>query len=62
MIITKNKLLGQMREKEMELHKEVQEEEKYWVDQLADKERTLLRLETQLNTKRIELHTQKHAL
>lgn len=59
MIIMKNKLISQMREKEEELHKEEEEEEKYWEQEILQKERIFLKLETELNAKRVELHMQK---
>lgn len=52
MIIMKNKLVFQMREKEADLHKEEDEEEKYWEQEIAQKEKILFKLEAEVNSKR----------
>jgi hypothetical protein len=62
MIIMKNKLINQMREKETELNKEQEEEEKFWENELAQKEKILLKLDLDSNTKRIELSSYKNSL
>lgn len=41
------------------MHKEEEEEEKYWEQEILQKERIFLKLETELNAKRVELHLQK---
>ena len=40
----KNKLITQMREKESDLHREQEEEEKFWENELSQKEKILLKL------------------
>jgi hypothetical protein len=52
MIIMKNKLVLQMREKEADLHKEEDEEEKYWEQEIAQKEKILFKIEAEVNSKR----------
>ena len=62
MIIMKNKLISQMREKETELHREQEEEEKFWENELSQKEKILLKLEMEANSKRMELNSHKNSL
>ena len=59
MIILKNKLINSMRENETELYKKQEEEEKYWEDQIASKEKILFKLEQDMRDKRLELHMEK---
>ena len=58
----KNKLISQMRDKQADLHKEEEEEEFFWENELAQKQKILLKLDLDGNTKRLELNGQKHTL
>lgn len=59
MIILKNKLITNMRESETELYKKEEEEEKYWEEQIAEKDKILFKIEQDLRDKRLELHLEK---
>lgn len=48
-----------MRETEIQLNKKQEEEDKYWEEQVADKEKILFGLEQKLREKRLQLHVQK---
>lgn len=58
-IMIKNKLINEMRERELELTKKEEEEQKYWEEQIAEKEKYLFNLEQGLREKRMELHVEK---
>ncbi len=54
-ILTKNKLLNDIREKEDAYLKEEEEEEEYWENQIKEKEKILFRAEDNIKAKKMEL-------